>query len=447
MNLNPEIKQKAFNACRVGFEFEFYTNYDRQEAAKQLTKALEPKIVLGRGKVIDKKSKLGASSRPTSNLFRLIPDFSGGPKMKELVTGPIHYNEARIILKRVLRWIEENGWTNERCGLHINISFDEFYVKLACKLSHLDKLKFILSYDESEIFKYFPNRENNIYARGIKQVFPVNRFMNLENIKGVSKDLYITPNTKYYSVNFDKIKNNYLEFRSIGGSGYEKKADEILNVLEYNALTLFSCLHDPSYNQENVDMLNKILNDHKRTIGSFSDPKVFMLKFPEIKMFVDLKGDAEIIKSYFPVVKEKLFDLILFGGLTKALINYDTDIGRLQVKDANFKDSFLIKDVDLIQCSISGIIENCKLWSCKIENSHLEDCELATDNKVTDCKIRKTEMGPNTKIDNCYIENGSRTINGTIKNSIIRSGQISEMAKVDDKTEIVKIKKKIRKYT
>lgn len=445
--MDLEKQQKALNACRIGFEFEFYTNYERQEAAKQLTKALDPKIVVGRGKVIDKKSKLGASSRPTANLFRLIPDFSGGPKMKELVTGPIHYHEARMVLKRVLRWIEENGWTNDKCGLHINISFDEFYVKLACKLSHLDKLKFILAYDEGEIFKYFPNRENNIYARGIKQVFPVNRFMNLDNIKGISKDMYITPNTKYYSVNFDKIKNNYLEFRAIGGSGYEKKADEILKIMEYNALTLFKCLNNPFYDENDVNILNSIMTDHKKVVGSFSNPEIFMLKFPDIKLFVDLKGDMEVVKSYFPLIKDRLFDLILFGGVKKALINYDTDIARIQIKGATFKDSFLIRDVDLVNCSVSGILENCKLWSCKIEKSHLEDCELVVENKVTDSKIRKTEMGPRTTLDNCYIENGSRTISGNVKNCIIRSGQISEVAKLDDKTQVIKLRKKVKKYT
>lgn len=439
-------KQKALGACRIGFEFEFFTNYDRQEAAKQLSKALEPKIVLGRGKVIDKKSKMGASSKPTANLFRIIPDFSGGYKMKELVTGPLPYIEARMVLVRVLNWIQENGWTTEKCGLHINISFDEFYVKLACKLSHLDKLKFILSYDESEIFKYFPNRENNIYARGIKQVYPVNKFMVFDNIKGISKDMYLTPNTKYYSVNFDKVKNNYLEFRAIGGAGYEKKPDEILNILEYNALTLFKCLDAPGYDEDNLNTLNKILSDHKNSVGAFTNVDMFFLKYPDIKLFIDLKGDREILKSYFHILKDKLFDLILFGGATKALVNYDTEISRVQIKDATFKDSFLIRDVDLVNCNVSGIIENCNLWSCKVEKSHLENCDLLVSNKVYDSKITKTEMGPKTLIDNCYIENGSRTINGTVKNSIIRSGQISDMVKMDDNTEVIRIKRKIRKY-
>ena len=147
------------------------------------------------------------------------------------------------------------------------------------------------------------------------------------------------------------------------------------------------------------------------------------------------------------MLKDKIFDLILFGGVKKALINYDTEVSRMQVKDASFKDSFLIKDVDLINCNISGILEDCNLWSCKIENSHLENCELIVSNKVFDSKITKTEMGVNTVVDNCYIENASRTINGTVKNCIIRSGQISDLCKMDDRTEVIRIKRKIKKYS
>lgn len=444
--MSPELKQKALNACRVGFEFEFYTNFDRQETARQLSQELAPKVVVGKGKVFDAKSKLNNSTRPTANLFRLIPDFSGGQKMKELVTGPIPYQESRLVLRKVLKWIEENGWTTEKCGLHINISFDEFYVKLACKLSHLDKLKFILSYDESKIFNAFPDRENNIYARGLKQVFPVNRFMTLDEVKGISKDMYVTPNTKYYSVNFDKIKNNYLEFRSIGGAGYEKKSDEIIDILEYNAMTLFECLNDPSYNEDNIRTLNKILAEHKNTIGAFNSAEIFMLKFPQIKIFVDLKGDMEIIKHYFHLLRDKLFDIIIFGGVKNALVNYDSDISRVQVKGAKFQDSFLIRDLDLVNCNASGILEECNLWNCKISKAHLEDCNLLVANSITDSKITKCDMGVRTTIDNCYIENGSRTIDGKVTNSIIRTGQISNSAKIDDKTEIIRLKK-TKKYS
>jgi hypothetical protein len=54
-------------------------------------------------------------------------------------------------------------------------------------------------------------------------------------------------------------------------------------------------------------------------------------------------------------------------------------------------------------------------------------------------------MGSRTVIDNCYIENGSKSIDGKITNSIIRTGQISNTAKIDENTEIIKLKK-VRKY-
>jgi hypothetical protein len=295
------------------------------------------------------------------------------------------------------------------------------------------------------IFKAFPNRENNIYARGIKQIFPVNRFMTFDEVKGISKDLYLTPNTKYYSVNFDKIKNNYLEFRSIGGEGYEKKVDDILNILEYNAITLFDCLNSPSYNEDNLHTLNKILSEHKKTAGAFNSPEMFMLKFPKIKLFVDLKGDMEIIKQYFHLLRDKIFDIIIFGGVDAALINYDSDIARVQVKGAKFHDSFLIRNLDLVNCNASGILEDCNLWNCKISKAHLENCSLEVANSVSDSKITKTNMGSRTVIDNCYIENGSKSIDGKITNSIIRTGQISNTAKIDENTEIIKLKK-VRKY-
>jgi hypothetical protein len=217
--------------------------------------------------------------------------------------------------------------------------------------------------------------------------------------------------------------------------------------MKYNALTLFECLHNPSYTDDNLFTLNKILAEHKNSVGAFSSFEFFMLKFPKIKIFVDLKGDTEIIKQYFSLVKEKLFDLILFGGIDSALINYDTDVSRLQIKGASFKDSFMIKDVDLVNCVASGILEDCKLWNCKISKAHLEDCDLIISNTINDSKITRCEMGVKTFIDNCYIENGSRTINGKINNSIVRSGQIAETAKIDEKTEVIKLKRKVKKYT
>ena len=77
----------------------------------------------------------------------------------------------------------------------------------------------------------------------------------------------------------------------------------------------------------------------------------------------------------------------------------------------------------------------------------MEDCDFIVANTISDSKITKCEMGNRIVINNCYIENGSRTINGKINNSIIRSGQIADTAIIDSKTDIIKLSKKIIKYS
>ncbi len=40
----------------------------------------------------------------------------------------------------------------------------------------MNKLKVILNMDEDLVYKYFPNRENNFYAKSIKRIIPSNIF-------------------------------------------------------------------------------------------------------------------------------------------------------------------------------------------------------------------------------------------------------------------------------
>ena len=58
--------------------------------------------------------------------------------MIELVTGPLPFVEAKIIMAKTLKWIRENGKTNERCSIHINIAFDGKKLGPIVNMSKLD---------------------------------------------------------------------------------------------------------------------------------------------------------------------------------------------------------------------------------------------------------------------------------------------------------------------
>ena len=165
MLLNEQTVNVLLNS-KIGYEFEFYSNYSADDTAEKLAKYLGKKI-----SVFDESH---SDFKVTTDHYKLEKDYSGGKKLIELVTGSQPYQEARVTLIKVLKWIKENGYTNDRCGIHFNISFNDEKMGSSF-LTRLNRLKFILDFDEDKIFKDYPNRKNSVYAKSIKFVMPVDK--------------------------------------------------------------------------------------------------------------------------------------------------------------------------------------------------------------------------------------------------------------------------------
>ena len=74
--------------------------------------------------------------------------------------------------------IDTFGSTDDKCSIHINISFDK--EKTPNVLDLLNPLKIILKIDEDFIYSFFPDRENNFYAKSVKKIIYVpGRILNL----------------------------------------------------------------------------------------------------------------------------------------------------------------------------------------------------------------------------------------------------------------------------
>jgi len=101
-------KINALDSSVIGFEFEFYTNLLKGQAAESLGKLIKKKVIVS--------EKYHSKIPVDANNFKLEPDYSGGSKMMELITGPLAYSEAMPILIKILNWIDENGWTTDRCA-------------------------------------------------------------------------------------------------------------------------------------------------------------------------------------------------------------------------------------------------------------------------------------------------------------------------------------------
>jgi len=433
-------KLNALSSSVIGFEFEFFTNELKGKTAESLAKLLNKKVVVS--------EKYHSNVPVDGNNFKLEPDYSGGSKMVEFITGPLPYNEAIPIMIKTLRWIDQNGWTNDRCAFQFSVSFDKFRPEIKEKLENLDKLKFVLGLDEGRIYQKFGNRTKNVYAKSIKRVVPRNRFAMLENISSIDPRMFKVPEDKYYGVNFTKLDKGYLEFRYLGNRDYQKKIEDIREVIDYVILYLFDIVSQriSGYTKEDLAKLQTMMNEYSKVVRSFSNPEFFFRNYPDFHIFVDLKGFDENIKTYFPVIKDKIFDLIVEANVTSGYFNYDTTTGRYQLKEARSRGAFLIEGLDLILCDIkNGVIKNCNIYSCEIKKSSIEDSNLAGDNTVIGSKVKSSIAEFSNELKDCFIDCENKNINCKIEGGVFRAGTLGENAEVSKETLKVKGWEDIRK--
>ncbi len=425
---------------RIGFEFEFFSKFkNHNEVVKSLEKYLNKKVTIPYAfKDLHINPKLlpnHSDFKPTDKEFKLEKDYSGGFNMYELVTGPIPYEEAKLVLSDFLNWLKKFGYTSKKTGIHLNLSLiDHRKNGVKTDILNMNKLKFCLSFDEDKIYKIFPNRKNNVYASSIKDIYPLNPFIHKSNISTISYNNFLTPGTKYFGVNFLKQEKNYLEFRYIGGEGYENKYKEVVQVIDHISDELQRILTYQSYTKDDIEILNKILSKHNKVVQAFSNFENFLYLFPNIKVLVDLRGDYQIVKTFFNErLRDNLFNLIVFGGMSEGIVNLDTDNGKIQVYQGKLKNVIENNNLDYFQCKIDkGILDSCRFIECEIEECLIDNCEFLSGNKTTNCKVKDSQISLINKFNDCYIENKSISYAGKFNKCIIRYLKPSDLSDVDD---------------
>jgi len=434
---NDLSKRHIFENANLGFEFEFFSPVSRENLAAIFEKAL------GRQVVWSNSYKSGTPV--TESQFKLEADFSGGFKMHEFVTAPLPYAEAVNVLFRSMNVIAENGFTSDRCGLHINLSFNKKTTNLPVSLENLNVLKFILNLDEAKIYDLWPsalNKTQKPYKGSVNFIYPKNRFI-AETALHVKPDptQFNVPQSKYFGLNFSKLADGYLEIRYAGGTDYQNKKSQAIELINYLTELTHTVLENNSdYSLTEKQQISKILEKQKATLLAVKSPQNLRTSYPNISLYVDLRADQPIVESNFANLKDALFDMIAFGNLKSGVVNYDTATKRIQIKDAKLKEGFGISGVDLFNCVIEGEVSNCLLYGCRVKSSLISESVIHTNNEIRHSLLKNCSFqrdGVNL-IAGSYLDiKPEHPIFAELKECIVRSGTLSYNSIADSKTEFV----------
>jgi len=434
---NDLSKTHIFENVKLGFEFEFFSPISRVDLAKIFENSL------GRTVIASNQYKSGIPV--TESQFKLEADFSGGFKMHEFVTAPLPYAEAVNILFRTMNIISENGFTTDRCGLHINLSIDEKSAGLGTTIENLNTLKFILNLNESQIYEWWPsalNKTQKPYKGSVNFIYPKNKFIAETTLSHKPDPTqFKIPQSKYFGLNFSKLTEGYLEIRYAGGKDYQTKKSETVQLINYMTELVYETLANNSqYSLIERQQILKILEKQRVVLRSLKSPQNFRDAHPNINLFVDLHSDMQIIEANFANLKDQLFDLIAFGNVKSGVVNYDTETRRIQLKDAKIKEGFGINGIDLFNCIIEGEVTNSLLYGCKVKSSLIKESVIHTNNEIRHSLIKNCSFqrdGINL-IAGCYLDiQPAHHIVAELRECIVRSGTLSYNSIADSKTEFI----------
>ncbi len=411
--------------ARVGFEFEFYVkDLSYYKTLELINQELSPVKVWG-------FRQYHSDFTPDDKNFKIEPDLSGGSNMVELVTGPLNFYDAKYYLIKIVKFINNYGYTNEKSSVHFNISYQDK------DLNDLNVLKLILNIDEDEIYRSFPSRKDNVYAKTVKKIIPFKEYDFFNIPIDVIKNNMRLPNDKYYGINFLHMNNESnsqrLEFRYIGGKDYEKNIGQLIYFLE-RFITVTHQSIDTLFNHQDEEKLENYLEENISMFKNLSNYDKFIVDFPTISIQIDQNNNYDVVSAYYSRIYSKLFSLVEnTSDLRDCMVNFVTTTQTMEIVDAKVKTTSTIKGYELVNCEIEGIFEDCLFLGCEIKNSQLLKSKLlhsdALDSKVLNCKVDSSTL------NNCYFMDGY--LNGDMCGGVYRSGKLGPYATMDSEVKVV----------
>lgn len=224
---------------QFGCEFEFYVNEMIEDELIE-----ELRLISNEDLVINKKD-----GNNIDNKMNYKRDCSLHGETGREITIPIcSYARLKDYIIQICDLISSNAQTNGDTGFHIHISTIN-------KISEVDFYRFMLLSNHQSLLNNWGDR--NKFSLNVMDILDV---LDMEEAR-------VLKNKKGRVWSLEKRNNNHIEIRTMGGSHYETKAEQILSELEIFIGIFITCLQKPDKSYL------KILEEHILKLKNTSEEK------------------------------------------------------------------------------------------------------------------------------------------------------------------------------
>ena len=428
MNYNSHTLSTLFDKSLIRISADFGSRKDPRSVCSDLTKELKTKV---------------SSNDPGAYNFQLT---RGDDGVYSFITPFMLYRDSRLVIISLFKWIERSGVTNRNNNLFIDLKFIDTIsgpfkgslFNTSTKIDNIDKLRFILEFDEEAVYNRFPSRKSGIYSNTILNLEPRQKFIPKEN-SNIDPSLYVMPNTSNSGINFERLNHGFLRMQYLGGEGYQKKIEEVLEIINQFCVTSWDCVINKNFTRNNILKFEKVIEKKKKVRESYLDYELFKANFPKINLSIDLVYVDKTIAAYYPTLRDKLYDILnnmtFKGGID---INYDTTLAKFQMKEGDITNTKSLDNIEFVMCKCkNGTYTNCDFYDTIIDEATLEVCNLYLHSKADKCNINNSFINRTAEIINCDFGGMNGVLNGKMEGGIFRTGKIGNHSKISNNTDVI----------
>lgn len=432
-------KSSVYENANLSFSFEFKSPIRRRDIASKLSKNLGKQVKWFKG--------IDESFKPNTNIFKLSNKYNANTKTFIFETGFMQYQDAIHTMLKTMNLINHFGYTDDRCEMKVNININEKGIEHGSHISKLNKFKYLIGLDEDSILENWNTKSTDRHKINQNQYFSVHirdpyyTVISSSLVERMDPHVFTFPQSDFFGHDFSNLGNGYLTINYIGGSDYQIRKNEAVTTINSVIDRLHNTLSSNyKYEINEKRKIERIVEEYKTVVKNTKSFMDLRSNYPNIELYYDLKPQKYLIESNYSTFRDKIFQLLVFGGITEAKINWDNERKVMQVKDAKINKNVIIENFEFYNCIIEADAKNCLFNECTIKNSKLEKCDIISGNYIKNSKILECKyQGSGNEISNSYLENDLKDkIDGSLKNCLVSKGNFKITAEVDKDTIVLK---------